>query len=40
MRPDEKLRYGLMALAAASLVIAALGLHIGPIAEVAGGAGL
>jgi hypothetical protein len=41
MTVDEKVRYGMMALSGASLVVAALGLpHVGPLAEAAGGFGL
>jgi len=40
MTVDEKVRYGMMAVSGASLVIAALGLHVSPLAEAAGGAGL
>ena len=38
MTLDEKIRYGMMALGGASLVIAALGVHITPL-EIAGGMG-
>ena len=40
MALDEKVRYGMIALAGASVVATALGLHISPLAELAGGAGL
>jgi len=40
MTVDEKVRYGMMALTGASLVVAALGLHVSPLTEMAGGAGL
>ncbi len=38
MTLDEKIRYGMMALAGASLVFATLGVHISPL-EAIGGAG-
>jgi hypothetical protein len=31
MTAEEKIRYGLMALGGASLILATLGVHIGPI---------
>jgi hypothetical protein len=37
---DEKIRYGMVAPAGATVVMTALGLHISPLAEIAGGAGL
>jgi hypothetical protein len=37
---DETVRYGMLALAGATVVMTALGLHVTPLAEVAGGAGL
>jgi hypothetical protein len=36
---DEKVRYGMTALAGASVMMTALGLHINPLAEIAGDAG-
>jgi hypothetical protein len=36
MTPDEKVRYGLIALGAASLVFATLGLHISPLDAMSG----
>ena len=40
MTIDEKIRYGMMAVGAASVVMATLGLHLGPLSEyMAGGAG-
>ena len=39
MTPDEKIRYGMLALAGASVVFAALGLHVGPL-DIAGGSGM
>jgi hypothetical protein len=38
MTLDEKIRYGMVALAGANLVFAALGLKVGPLA-IMGGAG-
>lgn len=38
MSTDEKIRFGMMALAGASIVFASLGLHIGPL-EIIGGSG-
>lgn len=38
MTPDEKIRYGMLALSGASLIFAALGLKVGPL-EIIGGAG-
>jgi hypothetical protein len=38
MTVDEKVRYGMMALTGASLVLTALGVHFNPLA-IAGGAG-
>lgn len=38
MTIDEKIRYGMVAMAGASVVFAALGLHIGPLDPI-GGAG-
>lgn len=38
MTLDEKIRYGMMALAGASVVFAALGVHIGPL-DIIGGMG-
>jgi hypothetical protein len=38
MTLDEKIRYGMVALGGASLVFAALGMHISPF-DVAGGMG-
>ncbi len=39
MTLDQKLRYGSMALAGAAVVATAFGIHLSPLAEVAGGAG-
>jgi hypothetical protein len=39
MTEDQKIRFGLMALAGASVVAAGFGIHLSPLAEVAGGAG-
>ncbi|MGA2663448.1 MAG: hypothetical protein ABSF83_00685 [Nitrososphaerales archaeon] len=39
MTVDDKVRYGMMAVSGATLVVAALGMHIGPLAEAVGGAG-
>ena len=36
---DEKIRYGMLGLSGASIVFAALGLHIGPL-EISGGFGV
>jgi hypothetical protein len=36
MTIDEKVRYGTMALGGASLVFAALGLHLSPLAAMSG----
>jgi len=36
MTPDEKVRYGLMAIGAASLVFASLGVHIVPFDPMSG----
>ena len=38
MNIDEKIRYGMLALSGASIVFAAMGLHIGPL-EISGGYG-
>jgi len=38
MTIDEKVRYGIMALGGASLVLATLGVHISPL-EIGGGYG-
>jgi hypothetical protein len=38
MTLDEKVRYGMVALGGASVVLTALGLHLGPI-NIVGGAG-
>jgi hypothetical protein len=38
MTLDEKVRYGMMALGGASVVLTALGLHLGPL-NIVGGAG-
>jgi len=38
MTLDEKIRYGLVALSGASVVLATLGVHINPL-EIIGGAG-
>lgn len=39
MTIDEKVRYGMMALGGASLILATLGVHITPLNQIAGGAG-
>lgn len=40
MTLDEKVRYGMLAVGGASIVLAALGLHVGPLTNgPAGGAG-
>lgn len=39
MTLDEKIRYGMVALAGASVVLATLGVHINPL-EIAGGSGM
>ncbi len=39
MTLDQKIRYGMMAMAGAAAVAAAFGIHLSPLAEVAGGAG-
>jgi len=36
MSTDEKIRYGMIALAGASVVTAAFGIHIGPLAQTTG----
>ena len=36
MTTDEKIRYGMMALGGASVVMAAFGLHVGPLTQSAG----
>ena len=36
MTPDEKIRYGMMALTGASIVLTTMGIHFNPLA-VAGG---
>jgi hypothetical protein len=38
MTLDEKIRYGMVALSGASVVLATLGVHINPL-EIIGGAG-
>jgi hypothetical protein len=38
MTLDEKIRYGMLALGATSIVLATLGVHIGPL-DIAGGHG-
>jgi hypothetical protein len=38
MTLDEKVRYGMLALGGASIVLATLGVHIGPL-DIIGGAG-
>jgi len=38
MTPDEKIRFGMLALAGASIVFASLGLKVGPL-EIIGGFG-
>lgn len=39
MNTEDKVRYGMLALSGASVVFAALGLHISPLEGVAGGYG-
>lgn len=39
MSIDEKVRYGMIAVGGASIVLTALGLHAGPIATFVSGAG-
>jgi hypothetical protein len=39
MTLDEKIRYGSMAMAGAAAVAAVFGIHLSPLAEIAGGAG-
>ncbi len=39
MTLDQKIRYGSMALAGAAAVAAAFGIHLSPLADIAGGAG-
>jgi hypothetical protein len=39
MTIDEKVRYGMMALGGASLILAAMGVHLTPLDRVVGGAG-
>jgi len=39
MTADEKIRYGMVALTGASVVFAALGVHLGPL-DIAGGMGM
>jgi hypothetical protein len=36
MTPDEKVRYGMMAIGAASLVFATLGVHLSPLDAMSG----
>jgi hypothetical protein len=36
MSTDEKIRYGMMALGGASVVLAAFGVHVNPLTQVAG----
>lgn len=36
MSTDEKIRYGMMALGGASVVLTAFGFHVGPIAQNGG----
>jgi hypothetical protein len=38
MTIDEKVRYGMMALGGASLILTAMGVHINPL-QIVGGAG-
>jgi hypothetical protein len=40
MTIDEKVRYGMVALAGAGVALTALGFHAAPLAEAGGGAGL
>ena len=39
MSTDEKIRYGMMALGGASVVMAAFGIHINPLATAGSGFG-
>lgn len=39
MTLDQKIRYGSMALAGAAVVAGGFGLHLSPLADIAGGAG-
>jgi len=39
MTLDEKIRFGMVALGATSIVLATLGVHINPL-EIAGGSGM
>jgi len=36
MTPDEKIRFGMLALAGASIVFASLGLRLGPLEIISG----
>jgi hypothetical protein len=36
MSTDEKIRYGMMALAGASMVLTAFGIHMSPLQQTAG----
>lgn len=40
MTLDEKVRYGMVALASAGVVMTALGLHVSPLAEAQAGFGI
>jgi len=39
MTTDQKVRFGLMAMTGASVVLAGLGFHLSPLCDIAGGAG-
>jgi hypothetical protein len=39
MTIDEKVRYGMMALGGASLILAAMGVHVSPLNQIVGSAG-
>jgi hypothetical protein len=39
MTTDEKIRYGMIALSGSSVVLAAFGVHINPLAVICGGFG-
>jgi hypothetical protein len=39
MTTDEKIRYGMMALTGSSVVLAAFGVHVNPLAQICAGFG-
>ena len=39
MSTDDKIRYGMMALTGASVVLASMGVHVGPLSAPSGGWG-